>query len=168
MVLWLGVALAGEADGLEAYLDRRLDVVDRDVSTVYAPGYDGSGRFWFVRQGGALVDAVTFATLVGDEGPARTLARRRSTRKAAGITGFVAGIGLGAATILVPSLRLSESEVAPAALGLGSVVSLGLGTWQLGRAASVRHPSTLYERDEAEQRARAYNESLRDELLGGE
>ncbi len=170
----LALALAGESDGagaLEAYQARRLDVVEKQVSTVYAKGYDGSGRFWFVTQGPTQLTAVQFADAIGDVEQARTLRRRRTTSGVVGVGALVLGAAASffttynAESLLVGAPTTGQKAYFASTLG-ASVVGIVGGTVVLARLPRSRHPSTLYTEEEALGRAQQANAVLRDELLG--
>lgn len=167
---WL-FALAFAADdgqaGLEAYMARRLDVVERPVSTVYAKAYDGSGTFWFVQQGGRGIEVVDFAALVGDTALSQQVRGRRRRQTGLGALATVAGIGLGGLAVVLPTLSEegSRSWGLTAAVGAPALLGVVGGTVLVGRGLSNRHPSAAYTKDEAVQRAQAYNAALADEVL---
>jgi len=169
--LLLGAALASDADGLDAYLAQRLDIVERPVSTVYARAYDGSGTFWFVEQGGMLIDGERFAELTGDTATHEALHRRTRRARTGGLLAVVGGVALGAASwigpVVIDPATEGLSPLSVAGIG-GGAVAAAVGTWSLGKSVASRHPSSVYTRDEAQQRARDHNETLRDDLLGDE
>ncbi len=175
LALWTIVALAAPDEGvaaLDAYAARRLAVVERDVTTVYASAYDGNGRFWFVAQGEArLLSTVELAQLVGDVDGARWARGRQRLGIVGGavMTGLGAALGVAAVGIGGPAL-LNEGDFPTVALATGISVgaagSLVGGPLLIGRGLRGRHPSSLYTQDEAERWVEDHNASLRDELLG--
>ena len=159
----------GGAGPMEAYLARRITLVERPVTTVYAKAYDGSGRFWFVEQGDALLDASRFAQLTGDGTAATQLKRRRTTTTALGATSFVAGAGLGVLGAFLIGASGNQPEGASPAILTAAIAPplLGIvgGTVLLGKGFRSAHPSAVYTRDQADERARAHNERLHRELF---
>jgi len=159
------------AEAMEAYLAGRVAVVERSVTSAYAPAYDGSGRFWYVEQGARTLDAPTFAALTDDADASERLQRRRRGRALGAVGSFAVGTALGFAGLFGgAALRGDDRSAGSTALWASATavppaVGIGLGTALLGRSVRSAHPSEVYTRDEAEQRARSYNEALREELF---
>ena len=167
--LLLSAAVAQEPaslaqEGLDAYLAARLDVVERPVSTVYAKEYDGSGRFWFVTQGGKGLSATRFAEALGDAELARTHRRKRRTATVVGLSSLALGVGAAA---FGGAMAQERSDLSLTAVGFGgAAIGLATGTVVLSRQVRQAHPSALYSEEEAVLRARERNAALREELLG--
>lgn len=160
MLPLLAAAAFAQQEPLDAYLERRIDLVETQVSTVYAPGYDGSGRFWFVVDAhGEPLDAVDLATRLGDDDLARRMRAKR--RWAAG-----GAVGLGAASVggLVGGLAFGEADGFVAAAPFSALGLVGSSVL-LQRFVRLHHPASAYSQAEAEEKVRAYNAALRDELL---
>jgi hypothetical protein len=158
---WLAaVAAAQDAEPLDRYLAARLDVVESDVTTVYARAYDGSGRFWFVvDHDGRALDTIAFATRIGDDSVADAIRRRRRAEQRGGVV--LALVGVAAAGVGIAAGPGDFLLLAPA----GVAGSVG-GAWLVGRSLGRSHPSAAYTEDEARERVDAYNGALRDQILG--
>lgn len=174
MSWWLlSLAFAGEPlEGLEAYQEARLDVVERSVTMAYAKGYDGSGQFWFATQGGRTLSAADFAEAVGDTEAAHSVRATRRTLSAAGLGTLVLGVGAAALGVVhTASQERSGQPLSPAivgsAFGAGAAGFVG-GTLLLSRQMRWGHPSVRYTEEEARAQARQTNGRLRDELLGSD
>jgi hypothetical protein len=161
------LAFAAEEADLDAYLQSRLDIAHEQVTTVYARDYDGSGSFWFVvDHDGQLIDALDFATRVGDVPVADQLRRQRRRRGWTG--GTLTALGFVGASFALPGVVAGEGPVAMvslAALGTGAV-GLVSGPLVLAGRLRLRHPAAAYSEDEATERVQAYNARLREEILG--
>jgi hypothetical protein len=169
MMAWLAIgAFASDEADLEAYLDQRLDVVERDVSGVYARGYDGGGRFWFVvDHDGASLDALAFAERVGDVEIARQLRARRRGRAAGGAALLGLGVISGAvAAATTPTVVSGTPRAVPLTAFAGAGVGLASGTLVLAGRVKQRHPSAAYTQDQATERVREHNAMRREEILG--
>ncbi len=149
-----------EVVDLERYLDQRLVVSHRQVSTTTAPGYDGSGTMWFVEDGqGRLVSSVALASASRDTDALATLQRRRRNYTIGGVWAFAAA-GAAATIDLVTWKPDNLSPDGQIAVTIAGGVALGTGFALLGKARASRHPSAIYTEDQARHQVSVHNARL--------